>query len=167
MELNKENVVNMARSESQHMRTNSGDSVYLFTHEGLLRFADKMARYAEKTIVEQSLAAAPQQGTPWQTQPQPGLITSANTAQAALNRINELEQKLFEASESVINIGRECNLYKDRSESLAKNLDALNADNTRLCNQVALIAGDRDKSNRRVVELMAERNAYGSKVQAL
>lgn len=45
MKLHAENVVTMARADSQHMRTNSGDAVFLFTYEGLLRFADGVAAY--------------------------------------------------------------------------------------------------------------------------
>lgn len=45
MELNKEAVATIARSESQHMRTNSGDAVFLFSYEGLMRFAEGLGEY--------------------------------------------------------------------------------------------------------------------------
>lgn len=152
MELNKDDVVTMARSEAQFVRTNSGDAVYLFVHEGLLRFADKMARYTEKTMLAPNLPVAPQQLAPWQTQPQP------DHTKGLMARIAELEVKLLESSESVINIGREL-------KSVGGERDRLEAENKRMFNARCELKSDIDKCNRRIVDLMAERDRVQRKVE--
>lgn len=171
MKLDAKQVATVARSECQFVRTNSGDAVYVFVHEGLLRFAERIVAGEKAHEV---------------TLPQPGLINTSDVAMSNWQRVQELEGKLFEASESIINIGRECNHWKAKAGEVEVELQAVRvernqykndcivfnsqlasviAENTHLFNQVALIAGDRDKSNRRLVEMIAERDDLQRKVE--